>query len=411
MTRKFIVALMGAVGAGALAVALGLVQVPGAGTVAGKLSAPKVATPVTEKSLAPAVSVVKAATAGFVETVLVTGTLVPRDEILVAPEVEGLRVLTLEVEEGDKVAKGQVLARLVHETLDAQLAQNDAALARTGAAIAQARSQIAQAEARLDEAKASFDRAKPLSKSGAMSESVYDQREAAAKTAQAQLTAARDGIKVAEAEKAQVEAQRREILWRRGNTEVKSPAEGVVSRRTARVGAQAAAAGEPMFRIIARGEIELDAEVAEADIGKIAEGVPARVTIPGVEVDGKVRLVSPEIDKVTRMGRVRVFLGTNPALRIGGFARATIETSRSRGMAVPASAVLYGQDGAYVQLVKDGRVATKRVVTGLASGGLVEIKQGVEEGDTVVAKSGTFLRDGDVVRPVLANGQRVSEMN
>jgi RND family efflux transporter MFP subunit len=326
--------------------------------------------------------------------------------------VEGLRVLELKAEEGDKVTRGQVLAVLVHDTLDAQIAQNDAALARTGAAIAQAKSQIAQAEAKLEEAKAAFDRARPLTKSGAMSESVFDQREAAAKTAQAQLVSTRDGLKVAEAEKAQVEAQRRELLWKRGNTEVKSPADGVVSRRTARVGANASGAGEPMFRIIARGEIELDAEVSEADIGRLAEGLAAAVWVAGgARAEGRVRLVSPEIDKATRMGRARIFLGTNPALRIGGFARAQIETASSRGIAVPAAAVLYGADGAYVQLVKDGRILSRRVTTGLASGGLVEIRQGVEEGDTVVARSGTFLREGDAVRPVLQNGTKVSELN
>ena len=100
----------------------------------------------------PAVSVIKVAPAEFVETVMVTGTLVPREEILVAPEVEGLRVLEVHVEEGDWVREGQVLATLVHATLDAQLAQNAALLAKADASIARAQSAIAQAEAALKEA-------------------------------------------------------------------------------------------------------------------------------------------------------------------------------------------------------------------------------------------------------------------
>ena len=410
MIRKLTIALLASAGVAAALYTTGHLPLPSGGTA--KLTQKAKKSAISEKSLTPAVTVAKAGPADFVETVLVTGTIVPRDEILVAPEVEGLRVLDLKVEEGDVVKKGQVLAVLVHETLDAQLAQNAAAVARTTAAIAQAKSQIASAEAKLAETKAAFDRARPLSKSGVMSEATYDQRESAAKSAEAQLAATRDGLRVAEAEKAQVEAQGREILWKRGNTEVKSPADGVVSRRTARVGANASGAGEPMFRIIARGEVELDAEVAEADVGKIGEGASARVGLAGLgDVTGKVRLVSPEIDKATRLGRVRIFLGTNPALRIGGFARGVIETAKSRGIAVPASAVLYGAEGAYVQVVKDDRVATRRVVIGLASGGLVEIKKGLEEGDAVVAKSGTFLRDGDAVRPVVSSAPRVSEIN
>jgi len=412
MIRKLALTLLTGAAAVAALVWSGYVQLPGASPVAERLASKTKPSAPSEKSLAPAVTVARVAAADFVETVLVTGTLVARDEILVAPEVEGLRVLELKVEEGDRVARGQVLATLVQETQDAQLAQNDAALARTAAAIAQAKSTIAQAQAKLEEAKSAFDRARPLSKSGVMSEATYEQREAAAKTAEAQLAAARDGLKVAEAERAQVEAQRREIVWRRGNTEVKAPADGIVSRRTARVGALASAAGEPMFRIIARGEIELDAEVAEADIAKISEGVPARIGAAGVaEVAGKVRLVAPEIDKATRLGRVRVFIGQNGTLRIGGFARAVIETARSRGLAVPASAVLYGTEGAYVQLVKDDRVVSRKVETGLASGATVEIRRGLADGELVIAKSGTFLREGDAVRPIVSGAPKLTGIN
>ncbi len=196
-----------------------------------------------------------------------------------------------------------------------------------------------EANATLTEAEAAFERAKPLKKSGYLSDSTYDQRESAAKTAEAQLVAARDGLKLAEAEKAQVEAQRRELAWRRANTQVTAPADGLISRRTARIGGMARDGGaEPMFRIIARGEVELDAEVIETELGKIAVGQKAHITVAGVgEVNGTVRLVSPEVDKTTRLGRVRMFLGDDPKLRIGSFARGTIDTAQrpwSRGAVV-----------------------------------------------------------------------------
>jgi RND family efflux transporter MFP subunit len=363
------------------------------------------------RSAAPAVSVVKVAPAEFAETVAVSGSLVPRDEILVAPEVEGFRVLELMVDEGDRVKKGDVLATLVQESLDAQLAQNDAGLARAEAAISRARSQIVETTARLDEAKNAFERAKPLTKSGYLSESIYDQREAAAKTAEAQLVAARDGLKLAEAEKAQVEAQRRELVWRRDNTKVTAPADGLISRRTARIGGMATVAAASMFHIIARGEVELDAEVIETELGKVAAGQKARIAVAGNGlVTGTVRLVSPEVDKTTRLGRVRIFLGDDARLRIGSFARGTIDTAQSHGLAVPSSAVVFNSDGAFVQVVVNGRVSRRAIETGLVSGGLVEVRKGIAEGDIVVSRAGTFLRDGDAVRSVLPDA-KISEAN
>ena len=390
MLRKLgigLVALLAAVG-----VAVTLVAQP---------SPKRAALPQPEEMLAAAVTVARVAPAQFTETVLTTGSLAAREEILVGPEVEGLRVTEVLAEEGMRVKKGDVLARLVADTLEAQLAQNDAAHARAQAAAAQARSGIVQAEARLLEANNAFERAKPLRAAGHLAESAYDQREQAARTAQAQLLAAGDGLKVAEAEKAQVEAQRRELLWRRGRTEVIAPADGVVSRRMARIGGFAAGAAEPMFRIVANGEVELDAEVPETRLAAVRIGQPARVEVAGSgEVMGTVRLVSPEVDKATRLGRVRIYLGDNPTLRVGSFARGVIETATGEGLAVPAAAVLFGPEGPVAQLIHNNRVETRKIKTGLSSGSMVEVRAGLSEGDLVVARSGTFLRDGDLVRPV-----------
>ncbi len=370
-------------------------------TLVAQPSPKRAALPQPEEMLAAAVTVARVAPAQFTETVLTTGSLAAREEVLVGPEVEGLRVTEVLAEEGMRVKRGDVLARLVADTLEAQLAQNDAAHARAQAAAAQARSGIVQAEARLLEANNAFERAKPLRAAGHLAESAYDQREQAARTAQAQLLAAGDGLKVAEAEKAQVEAQRRELLWRRGRTEVIAPADGVVSRRMARIGGFAAGAAEPMFRIVANGEVELDAEVPETRLAAVRIGQPARVEVAGSgEVMGTVRLVSPEVDKATRLGRVRIYLGDNPTLRVGSFARGVIETATGEGLAVPAAAVLFGPEGPVAQLIHNNRVETRKIKTGLSSGSMVEVRAGLSEGDLVVARSGTFLRDGDLVRPV-----------
>ncbi len=121
---------------------------------------------------------------------------------------------------------------------------------------------------------------------------------------------------------------------------------------------------------------------------------------------GTVRLVYPEIDRASRLGKVRVALDPDPSLRIGAFARGTLETAHRHGLAVPLSALLYGEAGeAGVLVVEDGRVAERKVVTGLATGELVEVREGLKAGETVVARAGSFLRPGDAVRvaPAPAN--------
>jgi HlyD family secretion protein len=356
---------------------------------------------------APAVSVTRAKIAELIDRLPVTGSLVAREEITVAPEIEGYKVLTLEVEEGETVTAGRVLARLVAETIDTQLAQNDAGLARADAAIAQAASTLIQAEARLVEAKNAMDRARPLRQGGHLSESTFDQREMAARTAEAQVAVAREGQRLAAAERAQVEAQRKELLWRRNKTEVRAPAAGLVTRRNARVGAVASAAGEPMFRIAAGGEIELAAEIAETRLGKVRAGQAARIQVPGHGFfDGRVRMVAPEVERSSRTARVRIALGVRPELKLGAFARGTIEIGRETAVTVPASAVLFTGEGASVQVVVNDHVATRTVEVGLAADGLLQLRRGVGPSELVVAKAGTFLREGDLVRPMPLSDDR-----
>jgi RND family efflux transporter MFP subunit len=358
----------------------------------------------------PAVSVSAATTTSFSESILVTGSLIAREEVLVSPQIEGYRITELAAEEGDRVAEGQLLARLDRSTLEAQLAQLDAQRVRSDAAIAQAGSSIAQAEANLKQAEAAFERAQDLIKSGTTSRAIFDEREAAARTAAATVTSARDGLRVAEADKTQIEAQIRELQLRLGYTEIKALRPGIVGKRNARLGAVATASGDPLFRIIARGEVELDAEVPEIYLPKMSAGMAARVDVAGLpERRGAIRLISPEVDRGTRLGRVRIFIGDDKELRVGTFARGVINIAKSDGLGVPSSAILNQADGQTVQVVRDGKVATRRVRTGLVSGGRTEIVEGLAEGETVVTRSGTLLRDGDAVRPVLTDKTAVSE--
>ena len=190
-------------------------------------------------------------------------------------------------------------------------------------------------------------------------------------------------------------------MWRRGRVEVTAPADGIVSRRMARVGGYAAGAAEPMFRIVAKGEVELDAEVTETRHAASRTGRRRASRSPvSARSTGTVRLVSPEVDKSTRLGRVRIFLGDNPGLRVGSFARGQIvdrQRQRPRGAGVrrPLRSRRADRAGGARQPRRDAEIET-----GLAAGAIVQVRDGLAEGDLVVTRSGTFLREGDAVRPV-----------
>lgn len=370
-------------------------------------SAARAAEPTALAVPPPSVTVVRAVEREIVERATVTGTLIARDEVLVVPEIEGQRVAEILAEEGDTVKKGQVLARLSREIIEAQVAQNRANIARAEAGIAQARSQIVQAEAAQVEANQALERARALQRTGNTTEAVIEQRVSAARAAEGRLAAARDGLRIAQAELAAAQAQRGDLEWRLSRTEIRAPVAGIVSRRSARVGATASASAEPLFRLISEGEIELEGEVTETQLGRLRPGAAASITVEADRVvEGRVRLVLPEVDRATRLGKVRIALPKGAVTRIGSFSRGTVEIARRTGVAAPLSAVVYGAEGATTLVVVEDKVEQRRVRPGLSAEGYVQIIEGIREGEVLVARAGSFLRHGDLVRPVFAEVAR-----
>src|SRR6202790_1769810 len=189
-----------------------------------------------------------------------------------------------------------------------------------------------------------------------------------------------------------------------GTIMIQAPVAGLISASTAVIGAVASARGEALFSIIARSEFDLIGMVPMQHLPKLAVNQTARIKIIGAgEVDGKVRRVASTVEPNSQLGQVIVSVTANRKLLVNSSGRAMIKTGQSCGVAVPLTAVLYGSAGTVVQVVKRARVETKRVEVGLMSGGQVEIRDGLAEGDIVVARAGALLREGDPVRPVMAN--------
>jgi HlyD family secretion protein len=186
-----------------------------------------------------------------------------------------------------------------------------------------------------------------------------------------------------------------------GTVQVQAPVAGLISASSAVVGAIASGRGEALFSIIARSEFDLVGMVPVRDVAKLAVNQTARIKIIGAgEVDGKVRRVASTIEPNSQLGQVFVSVTTNRRLLVNSSARAMIKTGQSCGVSVPLTAILYGSAGTVVQVVRRARVETRRVEVGLMSAGQVEIREGLQEGDIVVARAGALLREGDPVRPV-----------
>ena len=364
----------------------------------------------------PVVSVSIARTGVLVERVILNGTLVPREEVLVGAETDGLAISEILVEEGMVVERGALLARLSQSTVNAQLSQNAAQFARCEAALLVARSRIAAAEATRTQADPALRRSRDLLSTGTATRETVEHRQMAVETAVANVAEAHAGLRVAEADCALALAQRGELLVRHAHTELRAPVAGLISRRTARVGAIVRTDGEPLFRLIADGTVEVDAEVPEIMLARLQPGQPVQVDAAGRHaISGQVRMVAPEVDRQTRLGRVRVALAGSKGFPVGSFARTTVEVDRHGGVLVPLAAVLIGETRATVQMIEDGRVRSRPVEVGLESGGEALITAGLSEGAAVVAVSGSFLRDGDRVRtvpmaPVLVAASSVAQV-
>jgi multidrug efflux pump subunit AcrA (membrane-fusion protein) len=185
-----------------------------------------------------------------------------------------------------------------------------------------------------------------------------------------------------------------------GPISLHAPAAGLVTEVRTMVGAPASPQAGPMFRISVNNEIELEAQVPAAQMLKLNPDATVRISRDDTpDLVGRVRLISPEIDRDNQLGRVRISLTNNSSLKVGMFARASIDAKRSCGVAIPRTAI----DHLTVQVVKDDTIETRNVQVGLVSDTLTEILRGLDVGDVVVADAGSSLHDGDQIKTVFAD--------
>ena len=184
-----------------------------------------------------------------------------------------------------------------------------------------------------------------------------------------------------------------------GPVSLRAPAAGLVTEVKTIVGAPASPQAGPMFRIAINNEVELDAQVPAVHMLKLNPGATVRISRDDApDLVGRVRLISPEIDRANQLGHIRISLTSNPSVKLGMFARASIDAKRSCGVAIPRTAI----DHLTVQVVKGNTVETRNVRVGLVSDTSIEILEGLDVGETVVADAGSSLHDGDQIKTMFA---------
>ncbi|NCU64369.1 efflux RND transporter periplasmic adaptor subunit [Acidovorax sp. 210-6] len=308
------------------------------------------------------------------------GNVAAWQEASIGAESNGLRLTEVRVNVGDSVKAGQVLA-----TFAAEMVQAD---------VAQARASLLEAKAHAAEAASNAERARTLQASGALSAQQIEQYTTAAQAAQARVEAAQ----------ALLQAQQLRLQ----HTLVRAPDHGVISARSATVGA-VVGAGTELFRMVRKGRLEWRAEVTATELGRLRPGTAAQVTAAsGASVQGQLRMVAPTVDPQTRNALVYVDLPAHPDLRAGMFARGEFLLGQSDALTVPQDALVVREGFTYLFVLgADQRVQRLKVQPGRRSGERVEILSGLDAGAPVVVRGAGFLNDGDLVR--VASGPEKSE--
>ncbi len=303
------------------------------------------------------------------------GNVAAWQEAIIGTETDGLRLAEVLVNVGDKVKRGQVLATFAPESIAADLAQIEA--------------NMAEAEASAAEAAANGERARSVQATGALSAQQLNQYFSAEKTAKARLLAQRAAIKVQQ--------------LRLARTKILAPDSGVISSRTATLGAVLPKAQE-LFRLIRQNRLEWRAEVAAAELSRIQIGTAANIaTTNGRKVIGKVRMIAPTVDPKTRLGLVYVDMPATTDLKAGMFVKGTFDLGQSNALTVLQQALVVRDGFNYIfRLGPDNRVAQVKVQVGRRSGERIEILAGLAADAVFVVNGAGFLNDGDLVKVVAA---------
>ena len=303
------------------------------------------------------------------------GSITAWQEAIIGSEANGLRLVSVNANVGDKVAKGQVLATFATE--------------QVGAEVAQAQASLLEAQANAQDAAMNADKARTLQASGALSEQQINQYTTLDKSAKARLEVAQAALAVQQV--------------RLKQTSVLAPDSGVISSRSATLGA-VVGNGVELFKMIRGGRLEWRAEVTSTEMAGIKPGAQVMVTAAsGAQVVGKTRMIAPTVDSTSRNGLVYVDLPFHANIKAGMYAKGEFVLGTSNVLSLPQQALVLRDGFTYAMRLEPGnKISQVKLQTGRRAGDTVEVLQGAKVGEQFVASGAAFLADGDTVKVVAA---------
>lgn len=394
-TTKIILALVVLAGAGA---AYYFVNSPGDGSVADG-SSPKGSAAAKSKMAGMAamrtvtVETVESRMGRIRERVMLTGALKPKEQVDVTPKTAG-RVIKIQVNVGDVVKQGSLIAELEDDELQQQVN-------RARASINVASASLSQREAEFANAKLNLERAETLLKDGLIPRQQYEQEATSLRVLEAQ-------VQLARAQRTQAEAELRELTIRLEQTKIYAPINGQVSARFVDMGALVGPS-TPLVRVVNITTLVTATSVAESDIGKMRVGTTATVRVdamPNEAFLGRVARISPVLDPATRTANVEIEI-PNPgmALRAEMFVRVEMNLESMRqAVLIPRAGLVYRGESSGVYVIEDGKQVFRYVETGLTQDEDVEVTGNLSAGTVVIAKGASMLREGDRIQIVSGPG-------
>ena len=396
------------------------------------------------------VTTTRALTKSMPDAMTVTGSIFACDPLSIGSSANGLSIVSVDVEEGQYVKKGQVLCRLDSSVLQAQLAGTRARyssarattskaqqpnrpedIASFEAAYQQAQSDVQQKQAMLDQSQATLklasdtaQRYRNLLRDGAVSQleaqgkatdavtaraSVEAQKQTlqaarfAAQQAQNKLSMAHQGgrredidISLANAQESAANVDQLEAQI--AQTIVRAPDDGLITVRHAHIG-DINNGGKVLFEMIRKGDLELRAQVAQQDLARLSIGQEAKLEDGTRSGIGKVYQISPTVDSSTRLGTVKIALkAQGSTFKPGMFVKGTIAMGQKPALVVPSAAVLAAEERSYVFVERDGLAIKREVTIGSRKAEMAQILSGINEGEAVIVAGAGFLNDRDPIR-------------
>lgn len=349
------------------------------------------------------VRTVKVAEMPIGQTVTVNGTLAAYDRTTVGIKVPG-RLQTISIDLGSVVHKGQAIAQIEQQDYKLRVQQAEASLAQARARLglspdgsndrvtAEETGTVRQAKAVLEDAKSKRDRAAKLIQQGIIPRAEYDTVDSEYKVA---LSRYQDGLEEIRNRQGVLAQRRSELALARqqlADTIVYAPMEGVVQEKKASVG-EYLAAGAPVVDIVRIDPLRLRVDVPEREAHGIRNGQSVRVTVEGDAESylGYVKRLSPTISEQSRALAVEADVRNNGRLRPGAFVRAEIVTDQtSTAVTVPPGAIVTFAGIDKVILIENGKAVEKTITTGRRGSDWIEIKAGVNVGQSVILDPGNL---------------------